>query len=154
MITFELLVQSGTYGPDHILSVMDEFLVNFNDSELKENTQGDKYRKIQESYIDVLNQKKVTLTDKTTSLWNQIAVKLYQFDVSSQIADIVKSITGDELRNFYTVTIMQPSTQHKMIIAIFGNPMTPHQIDGTTTVDYNNIQEFKDNASYFAAPNC
>ena len=154
MITFELLVQSGTYGPDYILSVMDEFLVSFRDNELKSITEGDDYRKIQESYIDVLNQKKVTLADKTTSLWNQIAVKLYQFDVSSQIADIVMSITGDELRNFYTDNIMQPSTQHKMIIAIFGNPMTPHQINGTTAVDYDNIQVFKDNASYFAAPNC
>ena len=133
---------------------MDEFLVSFRDNELKSITEGDNYKKIQESYIDVLNQKKVTLADKTASLWNQIAVKLYQFDVSSQIANIVMSITGDELRNFYTVNIMQPSTQYKMIIAIFGNPMTPNQINGTTAVDYDNIQVFKDNASYFAAPNC
>jgi len=154
VITFELLVQSGTYGPDHILTVMDEFLVNFRDNELAEITQGDNYKKIQESYIDVLNQKKVTLSDKTTSLWNQIAVKLYQFDMNSQIADVVRSITGDELRNFYTVKIMQPSTQHKMIIAIFGNPMTPHYVNGTTAVDYDNIEEFKNNGSYFAAANC
>jgi len=154
VITFELLVQSGTYGPDYILSVMDEFLMKFPDNELAEITQENKFKKIRDSYIDVLNQKKVTLSDKTTSLWNQISVKLYQFDMNSQLADVVNSITGDQLRNYYTINIMQQSTQHKMVIAIFGHPMTPHPINGTTIVNYDNIEEFKSNATYFPAPNC
>ena len=153
VISFELLVQSGTYKPDYILSVMKEFLKKFYNGDLVNLTGEDAFNDAKSSYIEVINQKQLTLSDKTNFLWNYIALKSYQFDIHSQVAEIVQSITGEDLRNFYNENLLQMS-HRKMVISIFGYPSTPQYINNATQVDYQTIDAFKTNASFFETVNC
>lgn len=153
VISFELLVQSGTYNPDYILDVMMEFLNNFYHNGLVQLTSDDVFSGTKSSYIEVINQKQLTLDDKTDFLWNYIVLKSYQFNIHSQVAEIVRSITGEDLRNFYNDNILQMS-HRKMVISIFGYPNHPHYIGNATQVQYNNIDVFKNNASFFGMVNC
>ena len=153
VLSFELLVQSGTYNPDHILNVMEEFLNDFYDNNLVQLTE-DTFNDIKSSYIKVINQKKLTLKDKTNFLWNYIAVKSYQFDIHSQATKVVRSITGGDLRSFYNDNLLQMS-HRKMVISIFGYPKVPHHyIDNATEVNYDKIENFKSSASFFETVGC
>ena len=146
-------MQSGTYDPDFILSVMNEFLDNFYHNDINQLTSEEKFSDTKSSYIEVINQKDLTLKDKTTFLWNFIALKSYQFDIHSQVIEIVHSITGDELRNFYNDNILQ-SSQRRLVISIFGYNRSPHYINNATQINYDQIGNFKSNASYFRKVNC
>ena len=153
VLSFELLVQSGTYDPDYILNVMEEFLSDFYNNDLVQLTSEDMFNDIKSSYIEVINQKQLTLNDKTNFLWNYIALKSYQFDIHSQAAEVVRSITGENLRNFYNDNLLQMS-HRKMVISIFGYPGVPHYISNATKVDYDEIDNFKSNASFFGTVGC
>ena len=154
VLSFELLVQSGTYQPGYILNVMEEFLNSFYNNELIQLTSDDAFGDIKSSYIDVISQKQLTLNDKTQFLWNYIALKLYQFDIHSQVAKVVTSLTGEDLLNFYYDNILLQTSRQKMIISIFGYPSTPQYVNGTTHVNYQNIDDFKSNASFFGTVSC
>ena len=153
VLSFELLVQSGTYDPDYILNVMEEFLSDFYHNDLVQLTSEDMFNDIKSSYIEVINQKQLTLNDKTNFLWNYIALKSYQFDIHSQAAEVVRSISGGDLRNFYNDNLLQMS-HRKMVISIFGYPGVPHYISNATEVDYDEIDNFKSNASFFGTVGC
>ena len=154
VLSFELLVQSGTYNPDHIVSVMEEFLTTFYNNELANLTSEKVFNDTKSSYIEVINQKELTLSDKTSFLWNYIALKSYQFDIHSQVTEVVHSITGEELRSFYNDNLSHTSYR-KLVISIFGYPRIPHYIvNATTTVDYSKIDDFKSNTSFFETLNC
>jgi len=154
VISFELLVQSGTYNPDVILSTMNEFLDNFYHNELMQLITNDKFNDAKLSYIDLITRKDLTLNDKTNSLWNYIALNLFQFDIHSQVVPVVKSITGEDLKNFYNNVILQTTTHRKMVISIFGYPSDPQYISNATAVDYGDIDNFKSGASFYKADNC
>lgn len=154
VLSFELLVQSGTYSPNHILNVTKEFLGVFYSKDLTPLTNDEnKFSDKKSSYVEVISKKQLTLSGKTTFLWGYIALKLYQFDFHSQVAEVVNTITGEDLRNFYNDIILQTS-RRGMVISIFGYPSQPHYISNATEVDYNNIDDFKNNASYYKAVNC
>ena len=133
---------------------MDEFLTTFYDDKLTNLTSEKAFNDTKSSYIEVINQKQLTLSDKTSFLWNYIAMKSYQFDIHSQVTQVVRSITGEELRRFYNDNLLQTSYR-KLVISIFGYPSTPHYIvNSNTTVDYSKIDDFKSSASFFEALNC
>ena len=154
VLSFELLVQSGSYDPDYILNVMKEFLKYFYDNDLVQLTSEKAFSDTKSSYIDVISQKQLTLSDKTQFLWNYIALKSYQFDIHSQVAKVVHSITGEDLRKFYNDKILQQSSRRKMVVSIFGYPSQPHYVNATTHVDYEHIDDFKSNATFFGAVHC
>lgn len=154
VLSFELLVQSGSYDPDYILNVMKEFLKYFYDNDLVQLTSEKAFSDTKSSYIDVISQKQLTLSDKTQFLWNYISLKSYQFDIHSQVAKVVNSITGEDLRKFYNDKILQQSSRRKMVVSIFGYPNHPHYVNATTHVDYEHIDDFKSNATFFGAVNC
>ena len=154
VLSFELLVQSGTYNPGHILNVMGEFLYDFYNNSLIQLTTEDTFNDIKSSYIEVINQKQLTLKDKTNFLWNYIALKSYQFDIHSQATEVVRSITGGDLRSFYNDNLLQMS-HRKMVISIFGYPEAPEYINNATEkVNYEEIESFKSNASFFETVGC
>ena len=154
VLSFELLVQSGTYQPDYILNVMEEFLNSFYNNELVRLTGDDVFSDTKSSYVDVISQKQLTLNDKTQFLWNYIALKSYQFDIHSQVAEVVRSLTGEDLHRFYNDNILSQTSHQKMIISIFGYPSTPQYVNGTTHVDYQHIDDFKSNANFFGTVSC
>ena len=132
---------------------MEEFLGDFYHNNLVQLTSEDVFNDTKTSYIEVINQKQLTLKDKTNFLWNYITLKSYQFDIHSQVTEVVRSIAGEDLRNFYNDKLLQMS-HRKMVISIFGYPRVPHYISNATKVDYDTIENFKNNATFFGTVNC
>ena len=137
--SFQFIVQSGTYNASTILTRINQFLKDSLSAVEDVSNDDGKFRTLKDSYRNVLTRKDVSLSDSANDLWSEIHTGRQQFDLNTQLAATLDSITGEQLVGFYHQYLLDHATAKKLVIAVYGKGRssdlgTPidHVIDYTT----------------------
>jgi insulysin len=119
--SFQVLVQSGTYNASLVLDRINQFLSNSLQNVTQFFSVSSQFQILKQVYItSVLNKKDLDIVSKTTRLWKYIYTGLNQFDYNDQIKNVLDSITGQDVVNFYNSYIVDNSSSKKLVIAVYG----------------------------------
>ena len=121
VLSFQVLVQSGTYTPSLLLERIDQFLKDSlqNVTEFLSSTSN--FEGLVQIYREVLRRKDLSLSDVTARLWKQIDTGLNQFNYKQQLETVLQYIKPNELIQFYKDYILDSDSARKLVVAAYGN---------------------------------
>lgn len=121
VLSFQVLVQSGTYNPSLLLERIDQFLTDSlqNLTEFLTSSASN-FKGLIQIYREVLRRKDLSLSDVTARLWNQIDTGLNQFDYKQQLETVLQYIQPKELIQFYKDYILDSGSAKKLVVVAYG----------------------------------
>ncbi len=119
--SFEVLVQSEEFDPDHVLNSINSFLLNyFNDTMMSD--------EFESSFSDnvavlrnVLSQKDLALSDKTDRVWPEVMSGNNIFSLRQQQLNILDELSVEEFRFFYSELTVAVDFWKKLTVVVYGN---------------------------------
>lgn len=134
MGSFQALVQSQQFTPEHVLNSTNSFLEAFYDDTVLSSNFSAGFNQTVEILRQTLNKRDLTLEDKTNRLWNQILSGQYQFDFKEQQVDMLEELDVQKFREFYDESIVEDASRHRLVVVVYGKgkkfePPAQHSID-------------------------
>lgn len=141
--SFQTLVQSQVYTPQHVLNSTLSFLEAFYD----ENVLSLNFSADFDSKVEVLRQtltkRDLKLEDKTARLWTQVLSGQHQFAFNKQKVSMLSDLTPESFQDFYSALLLEAESRHMLLVVVYGqgkrfdlpvkNIIDYQQLDQTST---------------------
>ena len=120
--SFQVLVQSQEYDPEHVLNSVDKFLQSYYDETIQSDNFTIMFAEQKQVLKLSLQQREPTLQERTNRLWTQITNGQLQFDYNSQLLSMLSSdsINATSMNSFYCDNILDSSIYHKLVLVVYG----------------------------------
>ena len=128
--SFQTLVQSEVFSPEHVLDSIDAFLSSFYDDVISAQNFSSLLNQSVGSLMQTLVAQDLQLETKTDRLWAQVLSGQHQFNFRQQQIDMLSSVNiedfeefedfVDDFRNFYYSTILETDTRHRLVLVVYG----------------------------------
>lgn len=139
--SFQVIVQSGTYSASTVLNRIDSFFQNSLSAIQSLASDGGMLAELKDSYKIVLERKDLSLSDAASRIWKEISTGRIQFDFTLQVAQVVNSISGVEILDFYKQNMLNFTTAKKLVIATYGKGQSSElDVQFQNSINYTTLQ--------------
>lgn len=122
--SFQTLVQSEVYTPQHVLNSTDAFLSSFYDDVISPQNFSSLLNTTVDVLLQTLTAQDLQLVIKTERLWVQVLSGQQQFSFRQQQIDMLGQLDieefAEEFRDFYTRTILSAGTRRRLVMVVYG----------------------------------
>lgn len=139
--SFQTVVQSQVYTPEHVLNSTVAFLKAFyHDTVISSNFTRDFVEKV-EILRQTLNKRDLKLEDKTDRLWMQVLSGQQQFTFRKQQVDLLDSLTAEEFGNFYSSLLLEEgASRRRLVVVVYGKGKAFH-LPVKSVIDYQRLDQ-------------
>ncbi|KAL5720801.1 nardilysin [Ranunculus cassubicifolius] len=150
VLGFCFSVQSSKYNPVHLHSRIDNFINGLQN--LLDELDEESFENYRSGLIAKKLEKDPSLSDETSHLWGQIVDKRYLFDMSEKEVEELKSITKNEVVEFYN-TYLKPTSKkrRRVVVRVWGcnTEMNEVDMDLEPSIAIEDLMVFKKSAKFY-----
>ena len=136
--SFQTLVQSEVFTPEHVLNSTLSFLYSFYHNTILSSNFSEGFPAQVEVLRQTLSKRDLTLQDRTDQLWYQIFSGKNQFDFKQQQLDMLDQLDYDSFLEFYDKLILSGLYRKRVIMVIYGKGKE-FNLPVDRVVDYANL---------------
>ncbi len=118
--SFQVIVQSQQFLPEHILNSTDTFLSDFYRQTVLSQKFADDFVQTLSVLRQTLTKRDLNLKDKTDRLWDQILSGQNQFNFVDQQVSVLNSLGVEGFRDFYNTYILGEDSRRRLLIVVYG----------------------------------
>lgn len=139
--SFQTVVQSQVYTPEHVLNSTVTFLEAFyHDTVTSSNFTRDFDEK-----LDVLRQtltkRDLKLEDKTDRVWTQVLSGQHQFSFRKQQVDLLDSLSAEDFRDFYSSLLLEEGASGRRLIVVVYGKGKEFDLPVKSIIDYQRLNQ-------------
>jgi len=138
--SFQVIVQSEEFTPDHVLSSINSFLDDFYNTTVMSPEFESNFSAIVDILRLTLSQKDLTLSDRTDRVWPQVVSGKLQFDLRQQQLGELDGLMVDSFQDFYNKLILDSDFRKKLIILVYGEDQAT-AVDADCNIQYELIDQ-------------
>lgn len=140
MGSFQTVVQSQVYTPEHVLNSTLSFLDAFYNSSVLSGTFSHDFASKVEVLRETLTKRDLTLRDKTDRLWAQILTGQHQFTFREQQVGMLGNLSVDCFRDFYNTLLLDGESQRTLTVVVYGEDKAFH-LPVRNMIDYQRLNQ-------------
>ena len=138
--SFQTVVQSQVFSPEHVLNSTMQFLDNFYVDTVMSMNFTEDFNNTVQVLRETLTKRDLKLEDKTDRIWAQVMSGQHQFDFRQQQIHHLDDLTAEDFAVFYNDLLLEAVMWRRLVVVVYGEGKE-FDLPVEDLVDYQNLDQ-------------